>query len=194
VKRTLMLACATAVVLACGAALYGLARELPNEGPVELGWKFPAGVADLASSRNRVHGFMSTFGYADLWYAGDAKTFNAYLAEYAKLKDLPLQLVIHPAPGSKLRQYVSEPRVHYDWELSIRWGIALREDPKDPKAEGHAVTTLRPEGFAVTLHLYLSDAVTLDDIVVPAGVEVKSGGEIEQFAARHRARQGAAKP
>ena len=183
-KRTLMLACATVIILACGAAIYGLALKLPNEGPVELGWKFPAGVAELASSRNRVHGFMSTFGYADLWYAGDAKAFNAYLAEYARLKDLPLQLVIHPAPGSKLRQYVSEPRVHYDWELSIKWGISLQADRKDDKAEG----------FAVTLHLYLSDAITLDDISVPANVTVQSGDEIEQFIAQHRGRQGAAKP
>ena len=174
-KRMLMLACATVIILACGAAIYGLAMELPNEGPVELGWKFPAGVAELAGSRNRVHGFMSTFGYANLWYAGDAKAFNAYLAEYAKLKDLPLQLVIHPAPGSKLRQYVSEPRAHYDWELSVRWGMSLQADRKDDKAEG----------FAVTLHLYLSDAITLDDLSVPANVTVRSGGEIEQFAAQH---------
>jgi len=34
VKRMLMLACATVIVLACGAAIYGLAMELPNEGPV----------------------------------------------------------------------------------------------------------------------------------------------------------------
>jgi len=176
-RKTLLGLSATVVVLACGAALYGLAMELPNEGPVELGWEFPAGIADLASSRNRVHGFMSTFGYADLWYAGDAKAFNAYLAEYARLKDLPLQLVIHPAPGSSLRQYVSEPRAHYDWELSVKWDVALREGPKDDKAGG----------FAVTLHLFLSDAVTLDDIVVPANVEVKSGGEIEKFVAKHQA-------
>jgi len=184
VKRMLMLACAPVIILACGAALYGLAMELTNEGPVELGWKLPPGVAELASSRNRVHGFTSTFGYADLWYAGDANAFNAYLAEYARLKDLPLQLVIHPAPGSKLRQYVSQPRVHYDWELSVRWGISLQLDRKDDKAEG----------YAVTLHLYLSDAITLDDISVPANVTVQSGDEIEQFIAKHRGRQGAAKP
>jgi hypothetical protein len=186
-KKALLGLSATVVVLACAAALYGLAWELPNEGPVTVDWKLPPGVTELASSRNRVHGFMSTFGYADLWYAGDAKAFNAYLAEYARLKDLPLQLVIHPAPGSSLRQYVSQPRAHYDWELSVKWDVALREDPKDDKAEGRAVTTLRPEGFVVTLHLFLSDAVTLDDIVVPANVEVKSGGEIEQFVAKHGA-------
>ena len=72
-RKTLLGLSATVVVLACGAALYGLAMELPNEGPVDLGWKFPAGVADLASSRNRVHGFMSTFGYADLWYAANVE-------------------------------------------------------------------------------------------------------------------------
>jgi hypothetical protein len=186
-KKALLGLSAAVVVLACGAALYGLAMELPNEGPVTVDWRLPPGVTKLASSRNRVHGFMSTFGYADLWYAGDAKAFNAYLAEYAGLKALPLQLVIHPAPGSSLRRYVSQPRAHYDWELSVKWDVALREDPKDDKAEGRAVTTLRPEGFVVTLHLYLSDAVTLDDIVVPANVEVKSGGEIEQFVAKHGA-------
>jgi len=184
VKRMLMLACAPVIILACGAALYGLAMELTNEGPVELGWKLPPGVAELASSRNRVHGFTSTFGYADLWYAGDANAFNAYLAEYARLKDLPLQLVIHPAPGSKLRQYVSEPRAHYDWELSVKWGISLQADRRDDKAEG----------YAVTLHLYLSDAITLDDISVPANITVQSGDEIEQFIAKHRGRQAAAKP
>ena len=91
-------------------------------------------------------------------------------------------------------QYVSECRAHYDWKLSIQWGIALREDPKDAKAEGPAVTSLRPEGYAVTLHLFLSDAVTLADVAVPANVEVKSGGEIEHFVAQHKVSQGPAKP
>jgi len=79
------------------------------------------------------------------------------------------------------------------WKLSIQWGIAVREDPKDAKAEGPAVTTLRPEGYAVTLHLFLSDAVTLADVAVPANVEVKSGGEIEHFVAQHKGSQGPAK-
>lgn len=91
-------------------------------------------------------------------------------------------------------QYVSECRAHYDRKRSIQWGIALREDPKDAKAEGPAITTLRPEGYAVTLHLFLSDAVTLADVAVPANVEVKSGGEIEHFVAQHKGSQGPAKP
>ena len=89
---------------------------------------------------------------------------------------------------------MSECRAHYDWKLSIQWGIALREDPEDAKAEGPTVTTLRPEGYAVTLHLFLSDAVTLDDLAVIANVEVKSGGEIEQFVAQHKGSQGPARP
>ena len=81
-------------------------------------------------------------------------------------------------------QYVSECCAHNDCELSIQWGIALREDPEDAKAEGPAVTTLRLEGYAVML----------DDLAVAANVEVKSGAEIEQSVAQHKGRQGPAKP
>jgi len=81
-------------------------------------------------------------------------------------------------------QYVSDCCAHYDCELFIQWGIALREDPKDAKAEGPAVTTLRLEGYAVML----------DDLAVPANVEVKSGAEIEQSVAQHKGCQGPAKP
>jgi len=45
-KKSLLGLFATVVVLACGAALYGFAWELPNEGPVAVDWELPPGGAD----------------------------------------------------------------------------------------------------------------------------------------------------
>jgi hypothetical protein len=178
VKQGICLLCAVGMVLACGALVYAVAMDLPNRGPVFITQDLPAGVSELVSSRDRVHGFTSGFGYADLWYAGDAAAFNQYLAQYAQLPKLPIILVISPAPGSKLREFVSQPREHYDWQLEVKWNqpIPLSENRTDRNAEG----------YAVILHVYLSDAITLDDIQVPAGVQVRSGGEIEQFVKQHQ--------
>jgi len=175
---------AVGMILVFGSAVCAMSFILNSEGPVTFSgqmWsKLPPGVSELASSRNRVRGVM---GYGllvnnvDLWYAGDEKAFNQFLAQYARLQKLPLFFVVHPAPGSGLRKSgLLDLREHYDWRLAV----SARESNTEYR---------NGDGYAAVLHVYLSDAVTLDDIQVPAGLEVTSGGEIEQFVARHQSEQ-----
>jgi hypothetical protein len=45
-NKAFLVCSAAIIVLACGAALDGLAMELPNEGPVAVDWELPPGEAD----------------------------------------------------------------------------------------------------------------------------------------------------
>jgi hypothetical protein len=72
----------------------------------------------------------------------------------------------------------TDPDVRFDWLLYVdglmRSGVAKKDPPPE----------CRP-----TLHLYLGDNIGLDEILVPLEVEVKSGGELEDFLSEHTAKR-----
>jgi len=175
-SRKALICTVTADVLAAGLPVHGLTTELATQGPLR-GWGWPAGVAELAGSRDRVKGHWSTFGHGSLYYAGDAKAFKVFLDRYARVKDFPARLVLHPATGQKGRRYVTQPSTHYDRALIIETGMAIERE----KAKGE------PAVPRATLHLYLSDSIGVEDLQVPLNVEVHSGGEIGDVRRRtHR--------
>jgi hypothetical protein len=178
VKRTRILVVSTITVLALGASIYGMRLTLPNDKPVVRQERWPAGVAELASSRNRVKSYGHNFGTDAYYYAGDAKAFNAFLGEYAKLKGIPLLLTIHPGLGVKGRAAQTDPDVRFDWLLYVDALMRIGVVRKDPPPKCHP-----------TLHLYLGDNIGLDEILVPLEVEVKSGGELEDFLSEHTAKR-----
>jgi hypothetical protein len=178
VKRTRILVVSTIIVLALGSSIYGLRFTFPSDKPVVRQERWPAGVAELASSRNRVKSYGHNFGSDAYYYAGDAKAFNAFLGEYAKLKGVALVLVIHAGLGVKGRAARTDPDTRFDWLLFIE-GLVRRPEPKKDS----------PAQFPVTLHLYLGDNIGLDEILVPLEVEVRSGGELEDFLSEHTAKR-----
>ena len=177
-KRTRILVVSTIIVLALGSSVYGLRLTFPNDKPVVRQDRWPDGLAELASSRTRVRGYGHNFGCDAYYYAGDAKAFNAFLAEYAKLKGTPLQLVIHPGLGVKGRAAQTDPDVRFDWLLYVDAHMLSEDAKKGP-----------PPKCRPTLHLYLGDNIGLDEILVPLEVEVKSGGELEDFISEHTAKR-----
>jgi hypothetical protein len=55
------------------------------------------------------------------------------------------------------------------------WGAPL--DPRRPEGE---------PGYVVTVHVWLSDTITLERIDIPKHVDLRSAGDIERFIERYR--------
>jgi hypothetical protein len=178
VKKAFVLSLAAVIVLACGVSIFAMRFTMPNDKPVPRQDRWPAGLAELASSRNRVKSYGLNFGADAYYYAGDAKAFNAFVGEYAKLKGVALLLVIHPGLGTKGRAAQTDPDTRFDWLLFID-GLDTRPEAKKTG----------PGQFPATMHLYLGDNIGLDDLQVPLEVEVKAGIEIDDFVSGHTAKR-----
>jgi hypothetical protein len=180
VKRVFVLSlAAVAIVLALGSSIYGLRFTFPSDKPVVRQDRWPDGLAELASSRTRVRGYGHNFGCDAYYYVGDAKAFNAFLGEYAKLKGTPLLLTLHPGLGVKGRAAQTDPDVRFDWLLYVDALMRSEDAKKDP-----------PPKCRPTLHLYLGDNIGLDELLVPLEVEVKADNAIDDFVSEHTARRG----
>lgn len=133
---------------------------------------WPKGVAALANREDRIGGHWIN---ASDWfhYAGDAKAFNEFLQQYAKTQGTPLTLVLGSV-NELVGALGSAASTSYDWELSVvGWGQA-----------------------SATVTLPLGGRIRLRDINVPANVEVtfigftgKQSREIDEFLAKHKAKQ-----
>ena len=169
----------------------------PPGVPVAGSPDWPEGTKELVNREGRISGYWSDgFGARtdSLFFAGDTDAFNEFVAQYAMLKDTPLTLVLHPGRGL--------PRSPWDKEIPFEWKVhILHLDPypaapeaATPVGELDIRSLIVPEEArtdVVTVNLYLGGQVELDKVKVPLNVEVKSGGEIEQFIAAHQARQQA---
>jgi hypothetical protein len=118
-------------------------------------------------------------GYNDFfYYRGDAATLNKFLVAYGQLPDSPLTVVIHTGTIPVTGPLGGEQTTRFDWQLEIMrrgWGAPV--DPRRPAND---------PGYVVTVHVWLSDAITLDRLTVPKHVEVRSAGDIGEFINRHQ--------
>ena len=105
--------------------------------------------------RWHVYGFWAD--WVDYYYfKGDAEAFNPFLEEYAKLKDTPLKLVLHPGQGKAKRLGEKEGTLPFDWQVTV--------DCSGPKPE-------------VAVDLWVGGQVECNKVNVPGNVKVESGGE-----------------
>jgi hypothetical protein len=76
------------------AEVFALGSDHPK-GPVSGNELWPAGLAEVASREDRVHGFW--VNETDVFfYNGDSKAFNEFMEGYSKLKGAALRVVLHP--------------------------------------------------------------------------------------------------
>jgi hypothetical protein len=175
----LALAAAATIVLALGA-------DHPADQPVGGSSDWPPAFLDLVNSKGRVGGYFVN-QFDSLFFQGDPKAFSAWLQQYAALADTPLRLVLHPGRGNDGRPWSKpdEKRLPVDWRIDINNRQWTREAMVEKKP-------VKP-GYDVTVHVFLGGQVGLEDLDVPLGVSVESGGEIEEFIAHHQAKQSLTK-
>lgn len=137
----------------------------------------PKDILNLMNFPGRVYGGNGFFGdygqFENLYFQGDAQTFNRFLVQYARLKMKPLfvtirvgQPVVRGMFGAKV-----EKEIRYDWQYT-RW---IPNKPEQPET--------------VSVDLWIGGSIRLDEIRVPQNVELRSGGEIEKFIAEHEAKR-----
>jgi len=129
-----------------------------------------------------------------IFFRGDHDDFNEMLKQYAKLadplkrysesKDTPLALTLHAGRGNVASAgagtFARNKEIPFDWKIRIT-------------REGTLVSDRQKRRYWVTVDLWVGGEVELDKVKVPLSVEVKSGGEIENFIARHEEKRKQAK-
>ena len=133
------------------------------------GMDFPKDYLDRLSKSNG--GAIAVHGYNVNWhdvvfYRGDAKAFNKFIDAYSKQEAKHLKVILHVgtgrarSPWDKGDRDISVDWKHYDWKSGL-------PDAKNPTPS--------------SVSLWLGSKFKLDDLVIPANIEVVSGGEIEAF-------------
>lgn len=141
-------------------AAFGLGADFPKE---EL-----ARVGQLVDGQTPVHGYFVNWEDT-FFYAGETADLNRFLAAYGKLKAAKHHVVLHA--GAKLAASPwgkpGDKDLPCDWSL-YRWNTA------------------KAEAGPTRVDVWLGSRIKLDELQIPEGIEVASGGEIEVFIERHQ--------
>ena len=170
-----------ALALWCWGFATSTARALGADhpkGPVDGNAQWPQGLKELVNRPDRVHGYW--VNETDVFfYHGASQKFNQFIDGYRKLKSTALRVVIHAGT-----QKARSPWDKADREIPVAWTLHASFSPLDrfgvPKAG---------DRFYTRVDVWLGSPVKLEELRIPAAIEVISGGEIEKFIAE---RQGQA--
>jgi hypothetical protein len=121
---------------------------------------------ELVKGQAPVHGYW--VNEVDVFfYAGDTKAFNKFAASYGQLKKVSLKVVIHPGI-----QKARSPWDKADRNIPVTWRYYVSARDGTP---GKPAPT--------QVDVWLGSQIDLQELRIPANVEVVSGGEIEKFVA-----------
>jgi hypothetical protein len=129
--------------------------------------------AELSSAgKHCVHGFWVN-EQTVLFFAGDANQLNRDLPKYLEGSYASRKVVIH----------AGTTRAKSPWDKQARdtladWSVNTFDDPADA---AQATPRMR-----LQIDLWLGSKIALDDLRIPDGFEVVSGGEIEKFIQQQR--------
>lgn len=155
-----------------------LGANLPTGKPTERDRPdWPKGCVHLANDDNRVHGHWVNAN--DFFYfRGDASEFNDFLSRYARLPEIDPTLVLHVGKLPRIGPLGEKKTTPFNWKMEVsRRGWGTPADPRRPESD---------PGYAITIHVWLSDGIDLENLKVPKHVDLRSGGEIKEFIERHR--------
>ena len=142
------------------------------------GLLFPFSQDQIEAIKHCVHGYEGNFGATGVYYAGDAAAFNETIADIAKQETDPKNgrpyasktITIRPGPMTVPDFLVDDDTIKTDWVVH----------------SGHRQADgLGPD---LSIEVWVGSSIKLDELVIPKGFTVKSGGEIEAFVKRHNER------
>jgi hypothetical protein len=175
--RQLSIALLTALVLPT--LVLALGADHPK-GPVAPQPSWPEGMENLVNRKDRIHGYW--VNSEDIFfYSGNTQTLNDFLAQYAKLKDTKLVVVLHPGPKEATSPWSDKSAQHprTDWMLYVAPKSWVIHHPTK-KIKMTDPTTISQ------VDIWLGGNIRLADLQVPKNVRVESGGEIEDFIQKYQ--------
>lgn len=125
-----------------------------------------------AAGEHCVHGFWVN-EQTVLFFAGDAAQLNRDLPKHLEGNYAVRKIVIHPGTQRAGSPWDAKPR-----DLFADWSVNTYDDPDDA-----ARATPR---FVMQIDVWLGSKIKLEDLRIPAGFQVESGGEIEKFVERQQ--------
>jgi len=129
------------------------------------GW--PKGLPKLIESSAMVDGHWVNFS-DEFFFAGDTAELNRFLARFGRL-GLDHVVVIHAGTARTTALWGDRVAERYDWKLLVNSTNA---------------------GGTAEVHVWIDANVLLEELEIPEKFDVRSGGEIDRFIGKHRARSG----
>ncbi len=172
VKWTVLAAFSAALAATAAGSACALASEHPAGQTLNAASNWPDGLMELVNCKERVYGYFVNF-WDYFYFEGDTASLNAFLQKLGDIRHPQPVVTIHPGTGMA-HKLAREETFQYDWSLSTL-------------PEGTPVADRKTQ-TGLSLDVWLGDGISLDDLKVPLSIEVRSGGEIEQFVKEHKAR------
>jgi len=143
---------------------------------------WPAGLADVVNSTNRVYGyFLNADDY--FFFSGGSAALNRFLAKCSSLEGTPVTVVLQSGPGKVAKFHEKEPSVVYDWKLST---LNRADHRNEPGVQG------RPGlgKYVLMVEVHVGGRIPLRDLKVPGNVELKAGqaatAEVSSYILKQR--------
>jgi len=153
-------------LLLAPASCFGFGMD-HKSGDLPLRDSWPDGVYDAVNQPNRVLGYWVNSSDT-LFYKGSNAELQEMVRKLTKANGTQTDVVLHAGTGVAKSPWSKERIDTADWSVTI--------------AGYDAITKTQDR---ITIEVWLGGSVTLDDLHLPATVNVKSGGEIESFIKRH---------
>jgi len=162
-RRVFVFALSVALFPLSASEALALGRDLPKDYLEEHG--------QLVKGQIPVHGYM--VNWEDVFfYSGDTADFNRFVEAYSKLENVELRVVIHAGARKARSPWDKEDRdIPVDWSYYV-WNTGTT-------ARGGKPAPARVD-------VWLGSRIKLEDVRIPANVEVVSGGEIEKFVGERK--------
>ena len=110
-------------------------------------------------------------GNENCYFQGDTASLNSALKEFSKIEAEKLVVVLRPAPAT-ISSFKRDRTFEFNWQLHLLGGIAKHMATRD---QGSLVWDPAPE-----LTVYVGGAIELDQLEVPANVEVRQVSDLKQ--------------
>jgi len=177
--RWFVLAVLSAALAASAAQPAGaLASEHPSGKKLYAASNWPEGLADLVNCKERVYGYFVKF-WDHFYFEGDTASLNSFLRKLGEIRQPQPVVTLHPGKD-RAHKLASDETFQYDWSLSTL-------------PEGTPVADRKTQ-TGLSVDVWLGYGISLDDLDLPMSIEVRSGGEIEQFVKDHGQSAATEKP
>jgi hypothetical protein len=154
---------AVGVLLLAASNVWGLGQEhVGNEPLADANYTNWPNVMPVINDTHRVyHRWVN--GNEHFFFKGDTLALNTVLKKFAAIEADRLTVVLRPAPG-KTSSFLKDRTFTFNWNLHLLGGIA-----KHMSTLEFGSNIWDPNPY---LHVYVGDAIKLDEIEIPEGVKV----------------------